>query len=379
MAANGCLMVYLDIDESNWLDFVNEFVNKNDIYDIEEYGIEKEPHVTVLYGLDDINIDDLRKTVERECLFPTIKITGVSCFENEEFDVLKFSVEAPGLHNLNKVIRENFKYENRYNDYIPHITISYLKKGTAQKYLNQPFLEGDVNPKNFIYSYGERGNRKKDILIDLDKYKNGNYFYRINDFISKADDGTEEAQERIKKKLNKEFQQFSMQGKVTIGYRYCDREENRLRGRVGTFAGWRVTTRAFKFMPPNVIPETRSKNKTAVRYYDFGRADWRSYRKDYFVVMSSFWNEEKQEWVDTPEAAGFKRTWKNDNHKYEKDKTFFDEELEKKKRKAKEKDIKKRKEQIEKQKKKTQSNKIEKAQYYNYLWEEFENYMKTLT
>lgn len=366
-------MVYIDINKENWLKFVNEFVEKNDIYDVEGYGIETEPHVTVLYGLDDPNILDLKKLVERECLFPTIKITGISSFENEEFDVLKFSVEAPGLHNLNRLIRENFKYENKYNDYVPHITISYLKKGTAQKYLNQPSLEGDLNPKNFIYSYGERDNRQKQVLVDLDKYKNGSYFYRINNLISKADDGSNEAQERIKRQLSREFEQFSMQGKVTIGYRYCDREENRQRGRVGSFAGWRVTTRAYKYMPPNVIPETRSKNKTAVRYYDFGRADWRSYRKDYFVVMSSFWSEEKQEWVDTPEEAGFKRTWKNDNKKYKKDREFFDEELDKKKKAAKLKDIKKKKEQIEKQKKKMKSNKIEKSMNHKYLWKEFKD------
>lgn len=143
------------------------------------------------------------------------------------------------------------------------------------------------------------------------------YFLKVENWIQKSDDGTPESREHISLALSSEFDRLSMQGKVTFGFRYCKNRENELRGRVGMYSGWRNGTRALKFIPDNRIPFSRSKEPTCIRYYDFGRMDWRSFKKDLFVVCSSFYNAEEDKWVDTPEEAGFSSSWDNENHLFQ--------------------------------------------------------------
>lgn len=142
------------------------------------------------------------------------------------------------------------------------------------------------------------------------------YFNEINDWIEKSDNGEEDRQLEISEQLALEYEKMSLQGKITFGFKYCENEENKLRGRVGKFSGWRTGTRAFKLMPDNKIPKSFSEEKTCIRYYDFGRMSWRSFKRDLFVVCTSFYNESDGQWYDNPEQAGFKNTWRNSNYKF---------------------------------------------------------------
>lgn len=137
-----------------------------------------------------------------------------------------------------------------------------------------------------------------------------------------------------------------MQGKITFGFRYCDNHENRLRGRVGSYSGWRNGTRAFKHMPSNKIPINRSDELTCIRYYDLGRMGWRSFKKSLFVVCSSFYSELDGQWHDTPEAAGFKRTWRNTNDQYSREDREDTAEEKAKRKKIEEKEVAKRERQV---------------------------------
>ncbi len=113
-----------------------------------------------------------------------------------------------------------------------------------------------------------------------------------------------------KKILFDEFRKLILQGKITFTYLYCDREENRLRGRVRSSSGFRNGTQRLDLVPDNKYPKTRSPNTTALRYWDFGRSGWRSFRKDHFVVATSFWDAENNEWKDNPYDAGFVSDWR---------------------------------------------------------------------
>jgi 2'-5' RNA ligase len=76
----------------------------------------------------------------------------MSLFENDEYDVLKFNVISNDLAKLNKLMKGNFEYTSNYPNYIPHLTIAYLKKGEGKKYIkNMETLEIE-NINNFIYS-----------------------------------------------------------------------------------------------------------------------------------------------------------------------------------------------------------------------------------
>jgi 2'-5' RNA ligase len=126
----GCLMLFFDVSRYNFYSIVEKYIKKEDIY---EWGIENEPHVTILYGLhDNTNSEDLKKwTIDAEDI--KLKFGDISLFENE-YDVLKIEVTSEQLTNINKDIRSNFDYTNKFKTYNAHITLSYLKKGTGKKY-----------------------------------------------------------------------------------------------------------------------------------------------------------------------------------------------------------------------------------------------------
>jgi hypothetical protein len=137
------------------------------------------------------------------------------------------------------------------------------------------------------------------------------YVLDMLNYIEKA-----EGDEDVKKVLFDEFEKLVLQGKITFGFVYTENEENELRGRVGKFSGFRTGTQFLKLIPTNKRPKSRSTEQTCLRYYDFGRMNWRSFKKTLFVVASSFFNEKEGKWYDTPEAAGFSSNWKNINSRY---------------------------------------------------------------
>lgn len=135
----------------------------------------------------------------------------------------------------------------------------------------------------------------------------GSYYDDILDFIEKSDYSEEE----VRIVLFQEFRKLILQGKITFMFTYCDSVENRLRGRVGSSSGFRHGTQRLSLIPNNRWPKKRSKNQTALRYYDFGRYDWRSLRKDLFVVATSFFDERDKKWKTNPLEAGFTTNWKD--------------------------------------------------------------------
>lgn len=153
----GCAMLYFDLPE---LDIISSKINTDDLYTEEGnrgYGIEDEPHLTLLYGLHD--------TVEESEVFNIIvkydisdlKLYNVSAFKNEKFDVLKFDVGYPvkGGSFLRKINKElsGLPHTTDYPDYHPHSTIAYLKRGMSDKYIKM-FKDKEyiVNPKYIVYS-----------------------------------------------------------------------------------------------------------------------------------------------------------------------------------------------------------------------------------
>ena len=153
----GCLMVSYGIDDSDWNQIHNKIGFHRDVYnnDENEYGIEYRPHITLLYGLHDgeFKMEDL-KSILPPIHEMTVLLTGISHFECPEYDVLKFDVDAPKYNEMNDRIRSAFPYTNDYPDYVPHMTISYLKPKTAARY-NYNKLSIPVSPKEYRYGYAD--------------------------------------------------------------------------------------------------------------------------------------------------------------------------------------------------------------------------------
>lgn len=125
--------VNLDKGPADAVRRLGKTIDPADIYDSEEgHGLEDEPHVTALYGLDADVADPVKKAIAG--IGPIkAKFGKASIFSNDKYDVLKFDVDSPDLHRLNAELKK-LPHSSDFPDYQPHITVAYLKKGTGQKY-----------------------------------------------------------------------------------------------------------------------------------------------------------------------------------------------------------------------------------------------------
>jgi len=143
----GCLMLDLKYRIKNWKDIL-KIIDPDDVYDndTKEYGLEKEPHITVLFGFDKNvvgkNVEDLFEDFSQNV---KLQIKGISVFPPREgslFEVVKFDIVSEDLQKLNEMCRQ-LPHKNSFPEYHPHMTIAYVKKGTGQRYvkeLSEPLL-----------------------------------------------------------------------------------------------------------------------------------------------------------------------------------------------------------------------------------------------
>lgn len=129
-------------DAKPFVDFAKS-IKPEDIYhegSPDEYGIETEPHITALYGLDTQEPADVQKVIKN--FGPvTAKIGGISLFENpgKPYDVVKASVFGPDVVRLNNALQK-LPNSSDFPDYTPHVTLAYVKKGEGKKYVGKaPF------------------------------------------------------------------------------------------------------------------------------------------------------------------------------------------------------------------------------------------------
>lgn len=166
----GCVMLYFNFPQ---LGKIQEYIDEEDIYEDPEdpsYGLEDEPHITLLYGLhDDVSLEQVKEIIDN-FTFSTEEIYNVSLFENEKYDVLKFEVVTDGiLNSVNKDLR-TLPYTSKFNDYQAHMTIGYIKPGMGKKYVAKfKDLKYQIVPSYVVYSYPSDGEKKKDkIKINID-------------------------------------------------------------------------------------------------------------------------------------------------------------------------------------------------------------------
>ena len=149
----GCVMI--DFDISNWNELLQS-IDKNDIYEVtgKNYGLQKRPHLTLLYGLHkEVSDEDILNCFRGfEIDDFKIKIKGVSIFENPEFDVVKLGVDSnKSLNEINRRLSE-LPNSNQFPEYKPHLTLAYLKKGKGKKYENPEYSYQIKNIKKIVYS-----------------------------------------------------------------------------------------------------------------------------------------------------------------------------------------------------------------------------------
>lgn len=115
-----------------------------------EEGREDEPHITVKFGLNIDNADEVAKVVRN---FGPVKVrlTTTKIFParpesrpgKESQDVVYVAVESEDLHRLNKLIADSIECTDTHPSYIPHVCLAYVKPGMGQKYVGMMAADGD--------------------------------------------------------------------------------------------------------------------------------------------------------------------------------------------------------------------------------------------
>jgi 2'-5' RNA ligase len=150
----GCAMLYFDFPQ---IKDIHAKIAEADLYTEEgdrTFGIEDEPHCTLLYGLHKEVTPEMIQEIVKNFKFEACEAHNASLFENE-YDVLKFDIKGTNLHECNEALAK-LPHTNSFPDYHPHMTIAYIKKGLGEKYTKM--LEDsafDLEPTRIIYSTPE--------------------------------------------------------------------------------------------------------------------------------------------------------------------------------------------------------------------------------
>ena len=138
-ARRGCLMAMISKEDTNRLvEFGKKLIKDEDLYiENNEYGRELEGHCTIRYGfLKDLNEIEIRQLLENQKQF-VVEIYGLDKFtDNPKYNVSVFKVSSPVLKKLNELSGIHLN-ENNYPNYLPHITLGYVKPT-----VNIPIKEG---------------------------------------------------------------------------------------------------------------------------------------------------------------------------------------------------------------------------------------------
>lgn len=125
------------------------YINKADVIEFETC-----PHITLLYGIKkSVPVTAIRAIIENKSPF-SVQFGAVGIFSNPDFDVLYVSVlpnkSLSAFYDALQVLPN----ENTHPNYRPHITLAYMKKGAAKKYLNifNPLQGKTFNVKQVVIS-----------------------------------------------------------------------------------------------------------------------------------------------------------------------------------------------------------------------------------
>jgi hypothetical protein len=136
----GCVMARIDEKAARIiLDFNYKVIGDHMIYEEEghEYGREIQPHITLKYGLVNSYTEEQMKKILQHVIPFDVIVKGMSVFENDKYDVVKFDVDGKELHDLNEIFSK-LPNNDEHPEYHPHMTLAYVHKGMGHKFVRNP-------------------------------------------------------------------------------------------------------------------------------------------------------------------------------------------------------------------------------------------------
>ena len=162
----GCLMAVVDETCKHVFEKLGKtLLTKDMLYnppDDPTYGLETEFHCTLKYGfIPDLKKDDIAYILNgiKKPFF--IKLLKLSTFKNSLFQVVKFDVEQSDTLKLLRSRCDEFKNEDTYKSYHPHMTLGYVN---PEMY---PYADQDLNIEVPISKFKYSGSNGKVLYINF--------------------------------------------------------------------------------------------------------------------------------------------------------------------------------------------------------------------
>jgi len=128
------------------------------------FGREDDTHITVIYGIHTDSVREVAAHFTTEKPFEC-KLGKIDIFtRHKKFDVLIVRVECDGLHRLNGKMRRSLEVTESFPQYVPHVTIAYLKKGAGDGWIGNDTFNGETFGIDKVI-FSSRSDEKTPILL----------------------------------------------------------------------------------------------------------------------------------------------------------------------------------------------------------------------
>ena len=125
---------------------IQEWSNKNITEDMlckEEGGRELDTHITVVYGICAKDTDIIKSIFKNKKTKIKATLKNIGFFKpDKNYEPLIIKVESKDLEKLNEEISNILHIESTHDEYKPHCTIAYIKKGEANKFAGNKIFNG---------------------------------------------------------------------------------------------------------------------------------------------------------------------------------------------------------------------------------------------
>lgn len=159
---HGCVMAQIPPQvASQLMTFGKQIISDDMLYfdpqEPDDYGREKDPHITIKFGLTQPYTPQQMTDFLKEAKPFFIRILGMDVFSNSQFDVVKMNVEGEELRRLRQIF-DKLPNVDDHPVYQPHLTLAYVKPGVGKAYQNRTIGKFARVPISQIV-YSDRGKK----------------------------------------------------------------------------------------------------------------------------------------------------------------------------------------------------------------------------
>lgn len=162
------------IQDMKWYYDLQKKIEKSVLYinpKLNILGLERFPHISVLYKLFDTTPEEVSKFIKTNLHKPYIeaKILGISKFyanETRFYDVLKIDIDSYELAQLHYKLKARFRNNYKFPTYQAHITLAYVEAGSCTEMIGpHPYFGKTIKFSSFEYVRGDYFGKTIDINL----------------------------------------------------------------------------------------------------------------------------------------------------------------------------------------------------------------------